>query len=112
MRLAKSESVAAALFRKKLCGSETILYVISEPEQLALLPEDSVRVLVVASLATIQSRFALRLHGNLPAPVAAMLERRYGQMKDQPHDLCVDTDVTSAEEAVEQILTMLGEKVQ
>lgn len=110
MRLAKSESLATALFREKLCGNETYIYVISEPAQLALLPEDSVRVLVVASLATIQSRFTLRLRGNLPAPVAAMLERKYGQFDNQPHDLRVNTDAASAEEAVEQILTMLGEE--
>lgn len=44
--------------------------------------------------------------------VAAMLERKYGQFEDQPHNLRVDTDVTSAEEAVEQIMIMLGEKVE
>ena len=39
LKLAKSESMAAALFQKKLRGEETILYVISEKDQLALLPE-------------------------------------------------------------------------
>ena len=39
LKLAKSESVAAALFQKKLRGEETILYVIFEKDQLALLPE-------------------------------------------------------------------------
>ena len=45
LKLAKSESMAAALFKKKLCGEEPIIYVISEKEQLALLPEGCVRVL-------------------------------------------------------------------
>ena len=53
LKLAKSESMAAALFQKKLRGEETILYVISEKDQLALLPEGCVRVLVTAGLATI-----------------------------------------------------------
>ena len=35
LKLAKSESMAAALFQKKLRGEETILYVISEKDQLA-----------------------------------------------------------------------------
>ena len=66
LKLAKSESMAAALFQKKLRGEETILYVISEKDQLALLPEGCVRVLVTAGLATIKERFAARMHGNLP----------------------------------------------
>lgn len=53
--------MAAALFQKKLRGEETILYVISEKDQLALLPEGCVRVLVTAGLATIKERFAARI---------------------------------------------------
>ena len=64
LKLAKSESMAAALFQKKLRGKETILYVISEKDQLALLPGGCVRVLVTAGLATIKERFAVRMHGN------------------------------------------------
>ena len=94
LKLAKSESVAAALFQKKLRGEETILYVISEKDQLALLPEGCVRVLVTAGLATIKERFAARMHGNLPAPVA--------------HDLRVDTDAVSAEEAANEIRLLLN----
>ena len=56
LKLAKSESMAEALFQKKLRGEETILYVISEKDQLALLPEGCVRVLVTAGLATIKER--------------------------------------------------------
>lgn len=107
LKLAKSESMAAALFKKKLCGDETIIYVISEKEQLALLPKDCVRVLVTAELETIKVRFAARMRGNLPAPVAAMLERKYGQFESQMHDLRIDTNITSAEEAARQILSML-----
>ena len=103
LKLAKSESMAAALFKKKLRGDEPIIYVISEKEQLALLPEGCIRVLVTASLATIQSRFAARMHGNLPAPVAAMLERKYGQFESEKHDLRVDTDVVSTEDAANEV---------
>ena len=106
LKLAKSESMAAALFQKKLRGEETILYVISEKDQLALLPEGCVRVLVTAGLATIKERFAARMHGNLPAPVAAMLERKYGQF--ETHDLRVDTDAVSAEEAANEIRLLLN----
>ena len=108
LKLAKSESVAAALFQKKLRGEETILYVISEKDQLALLPEGCVRVLVTAGLATIKERFAARMHGNLPAPVAAMLERKYGRFETETHDLRVDTDAVSAEEAANEIRLLLN----
>lgn len=66
LRLAKSESMAAALFKKKLGGVEPIIYVISEKEQLALLPTHCVRVLVTASLKTIKERFAQRMGENCP----------------------------------------------
>lgn len=76
LRLAKNENVAAALFRKKLQSAltgENIIYVISEKEHLALLPEGALRVLVTADLEVIKSRFAQRMRKALPAPVAAML---------------------------------------
>lgn len=110
LKLARSEGMAAALFKRKLCGDETILYVISEREQLALLPEKCIRVLVAASLDTIQKRFAARMHGNLPAPVLAMLERKFGQFENQPHDLRIDTDVVPTGEAVQQILALFNSK--
>ena len=108
LKLAKSESMAAALFKKKLRGEEPLIYVISEKEQLALLPEDCIRVLVTASLETIKKRFAVRLHGNLPVPVASMLERKYGQFEAAAHDLRVDTDAVSAEEAAGKIRLLIN----
>lgn len=110
LRLAKSESMAEVLFRKKLRGDKTILYVISEKELLALLPDSCIRVLITASLDTIKTRFSARMHGNLPAPVAAMLERKYGQFEKEAHDLRIDTDLTSSEEACAQILALLPSK--
>lgn len=107
LKLAKSESMAAALFKKKLRGDGSIIYVISDPEQLALLPDDCVRVLVTAGLETIKARFAQRMRGNLPAPVAAMLERKYGQFETESHDLRLDTDAVSAEDAATQIRSLL-----
>ena len=111
LKLAKSESMAAALFKKKLCGDEPVIYVISEKEQLALLPEGCIRVLVTASLGTIKERFAARMHGNLPAPVASMLERKYGQFEATAHDLHVDTDAVSAQEAANEILLLLNREI-
>ena len=81
LRMAKSESEAAALFRKKLADAVSganIIYVISEPEQIKFLPDGAVRILVYADIETIKERFKARMHGNLPAPVAQMLERKHG----------------------------------
>ena len=111
LKLAKSESMAAVLFKKKLRGDETIIYVISEKEQLALLPEGSIRILVTASLETIKERFAVRMNGNLPVTVASMLERKYGQFEASIHDLQVNTDAVSAEAASNEILLLLNKGI-
>lgn len=88
LRLAKSESVAKELFRKKLENADTpFLYVTTEKESLALLPENALRVLVTAELEVIQARFAARMHGTLPPPVAQMLEKKHSCFDDERHDL-------------------------
>ena len=93
LRMAKSESEAAALFRKKLADAVSgtnIIYVISEPEQIKLLPDGAVRILVYADIETIKERFKARMHGNLPAPVAQMLERKHGIFDGEVYDYRFD----------------------
>ena len=93
LRMAKSESEATALFRKKLADAvsgDNIIYVISEPEHVRLLPEGAVRILVYADLDTIQKRFKARMHGNLPAPVEQMLERKHGIFDEEACDYRFD----------------------
>ena len=93
LRMARSESEAVALFKEKLrqgVTGENILYVISEPEQLKLLPEGAVRVLVSADIDTIKERFRQRMHGNLPAPVAQMLEKKHGMFDSGTYDCRFD----------------------
>ena len=81
LRMARSETEAAALFTKKLRNADPgdhMIYVISEPEQIRLLPNTAVRILVSADIETIKARFRDRMHGNLPEPVEKMLERKHG----------------------------------
>ena len=81
LRMAKSESEAVSLFREKLrsaVSGDNIIYVIADQEHVNLLPDGAVRILVTADLETIKERFRARMHGNLPAPVALMLERKHG----------------------------------
>ena len=82
------------MFRKKLenaVNGESIIYVISEPEHLKLLPKDAIRVLVSADIDTIKERFKARMHGNLPAPVAQMLEKKHGIFDTDTYDYRFDS---------------------
>ena len=110
LRLAKNENIAKLMFRKKLDAAirgEHILYVISETEHLPLLPEGALRILVTAELELIKSRFAQRMRGNLPAPVAAMLEKKHGCFDTQPFDIHVISGETDLDAVVEEIKAML-----
>ena len=109
LRLEKNEAAAKQSFQEKLCEAihgENIIYVISEKEHLALLPDGSTRVLVTADLETIKTRFAERMHGNLPAPVAAMLERKHGCFDTEPHDIHVISGNTSVDDVCKKIEAM------
>ena len=93
LRMAKSESEAVALFKEKLLKSvsgENIIYVISEPEHIRLLPDGAIRILVYADIDTIKERFKDRMHGNLSAPVAQMLEKKHGIFDGGMYDYRID----------------------
>ena len=93
LRMAKSESEAAALFRAKLEAAvtgENVIYVISEKEHIGFLPDGTVKILVKADIDTIKERFRARMHGNLPAPVEQMLERKHGMFDDGSYDYQYD----------------------
>ena len=107
LRFAKNESMAKKLFRKELeaaVSGKHIIYVISEPEHLLLLPEGSLRVLVTADLEVIKARFASRMKGNLPAAVAAMLERKHGCFDGEAHHLHVVSGETDLHALCHQIV--------
>ena len=93
LRMARSEGMAEALFKKKLnsavsCGG--IVYVIADRDLLRLLPDGALRILVSADIDTIKARFASRMNGVLPAPVAAMLERKHGIFDSGEYDFRFD----------------------
>lgn len=93
LRLAKSESEAITRFRAKLraaVSGDNIVYVIADPEDLSLLPEEAIRILVSADLNTIKERFRARMHGNLPPPVARMLEKKHGIFDNGAYDYRFD----------------------
>lgn len=109
LRLEKSEAAAKRAFQAKLreaVSGGNIIYVISEKEHLALLPDGSVRILATADLEVIKSRFAERMHGNLPAPVAAILEKKHGCFDMEAHDIHVISGQTDVDEVCRKIEEM------
>ena len=54
-------------------------------------------MLATAELKTIKERFAARMRGNLPPPVAAMLERNHGSFDKEPHRFHVVSGETELE---------------
>ena len=110
LRLAKNENIAKVMFQKKLRNTvdgENIIYVIAEKEHLSLLPDGALRILVTADLEQIKSRFAQRMRGNLPVPVATMLEKKHGCFDGEPHDI----HVVSGETDLDFIMGEIG-KIQ
>lgn len=106
LRLEKNETAAKQSFQEKLregISGESIIYVISEKEHLPLLPDGSIRILVTADLEVIKTRFAQRMHGNLPAPVAAMLERKHGCFDMEPRDFHVISGQTNVDDICRKI---------
>lgn len=89
---------------KNAVCEENAIYVVTEKELLSLVPAGGTRVFVKASLDTIKERFAERMHGVLPPPVAAMPEKKYGQFGDEAYDLEINTDDVSPEEAAKAII--------
>ncbi|HRX59172.1 MAG TPA: hypothetical protein P5075_10395 [Eubacteriales bacterium] len=113
LRFAKNEAAAKAAFSahlRKLADDPArhAVYVAAEPEQLALLPEKALRVLVTAEPDVIKTRFAARMGGRLPAPVAAMLERKHGSFDGLPHELHLRDGNQTPAEAAETICALLA----
>ena len=82
LRMAKNPAEAETVFKKLLARSEegdNIIYIISESEHIKLLPEKCFKILVTAEIAVIKERFATRMRGTLPPPVAFMLEKNHGK---------------------------------
>ena len=110
LRMAKSEREAITLFQDKLqqaMSGKNIIYVISEKDQIDLLPEGAIRILVVADLESIKERFRTRMHGNMPKPVEEMLEKKHGMFDEGDYDFRFN----SSQDALEDICEAVNEKI-
>ena len=95
LRLEKNPSVALEKFQKGLKEAVTgdnIIYLITEKEHVAFLPEGTFRIVLTAELEVIKERFKERMHGNLPLPLEKMLEARHGMYDDLPCNLKLDAN--------------------
>lgn len=107
LRLHGNEAMAQRLFMKKLTDAvegENVIFVLTEPELMKLVPAGAFRILVTEELDVIKERFAVRMRGVLPPPVAAMLERKHGCFDGEPCDLRVHAGKPSAAEVCEILL--------
>ena len=106
LRMARSESEARMLFQEKLksaVSGSNIIYVISEPDHLTLLPDGAIRILVSADLDTIRERFRARMRGHLPEPVAKMLENKHGMFDNGNYDYRFDGVAGDADALCEEL---------
>ncbi|MDE6661446.1 MAG: hypothetical protein K2J93_06460, partial [Anaeroplasmataceae bacterium] len=113
LRFEKNEAAAKQSFQTKLqtaIRGENIIYVISEKEHLPLLPDGSIRVLVTADLELIKARFAERMHGNLPGPVAVMLERKHGCFDKEQYDIHVISEQMNLDDVCIKIQAIILKK--
>ena len=114
LRMAKSESEAVSLFREKLrraVSGDNIIYMIFDPEHVKLLPDGAIRILVTADLETIKERFRARMRGNLPAPVALMLERKQGMFDSGEYDYRFDGATGDAKSFCEVLKNVMRDSV-
>ena len=110
LRLAKNENEAKNAFEQLLSEAMTgghIIYVIAEKEHLPLVPANALRVLVTAELDAIKERFATRMNGHLPPPVAQMLERKHGCFDSEPHAVHYRSGQDDPAEACAKIAAMI-----
>ena len=90
LRLKKNPSEALECFKtmlKEAVDGENIIYLITEQDHLALLPDGAVKIVLSADLETIKERFKARMRGNLPLPLEKMLEANHGIYDNIPCDM-------------------------
>ena len=114
LKLAKNEAEAKKAFRdlleSQVSETETVIFVVSEREDLGLVPENALKILFTADINVIKERFKERMHGNLVPPVEKMLERKAGLFNEVQHDLVIESDKISKEEMKEKLVSFLSEK--
>lgn len=105
LRLEKNPTVALETFKKILQDAvlgDNIIYLITEKEHLALLPNNTFKIVLTCDLTVIKERFKERMRGNLPMPLEKMLEAKHGMYDNLECDLKLDNHY-NIDEVLEKI---------
>ena len=100
LRLEKNPSMAMEAFKDLLEKSVTganVIYLITEKEDMNLLPAGAFRIVLTAQLDTIKARFRARMRGNLPQPLEKMLELKHGMFDALGCDLKLNEEYNMEE---------------
>ena len=100
LRLEKNPSMAMESFKDLLEKSVTganVIYLITEKEDMNLLPAGAFRIVLTAQLDTIKARFRARMRGNLPQPLEKMLELKHGMYDTLGCDLKLNEEYNMEE---------------
>ena len=100
LRLEKNPSMAREAFKdllEKSVTGEHVIYLITEKEDIILLPVGAFKIVLTAQLDTIKARFKTRMRGNLPQPLEKMLEVKHGMYDTLECDLKVDENYSVEE---------------
>ena len=100
LRLEKNPSMAMESFKDLLEKSVTganVIYLITEKEDMNLLPAGAFRIFLTAQLDTIKARFRARMRGNLPQPLEKMLELKHGMYDTLGCDLKLNEEYNMEE---------------
>ena len=109
-KMAKSEPEARKQFIDLLNQNEAsddyFIFVITETDHLSFLPPKAIRILMTADLDVIKERFANRMKGKLPPPVAAMLEEKHGMFDEIENDLHIHNAGKTISDICDNIMTL------
>ena len=115
LRGAASEDEAKKRFVDLLSSNETgndfIVYIITEKEHLTFLPKNAIRVYMTADIETIKERFAKRMNGNLPLPVAVMIEKKHTLFDDETYDMKIENVDLNISDICDNILDICRVKI-
>lgn len=104
LHYAEKEGDAERIFMERLnTATGNIFYIITKPYQLYFLPQNACKIKLLASIQTIEKRFAQKMYGHLPDEVKERLEESHGMFDFTPADF-VFTEEDELEEKLHTIL--------
>ena len=104
LRFAKNQQEALHIFQNKLNDPYSrIIYVLSEKQQLQLVPDHAYRILMSADLDLICKRFSNRMNGKLSEPVRSMLESKHNCFENEACDVRIYNSEIDVKHLIELI---------